>query len=139
VIGELLLRGPQTEGELRGRASRMEPIDDLETMRATLKALAARGLVVYLTPEGRRGTIVTHGFHALNEVQRLRATQPAEAANHSEEAETAPRAAQVEPQGSKLAALENDVSALRKQIGDLQRTVSDLTAQLNSLKQSLGA
>src|SRR6516162_7480604 len=26
VLGELLLRGPQTEGELRSRASRMEPI-----------------------------------------------------------------------------------------------------------------
>src|SRR4051794_31787465 len=29
ILGELLLRGPQTEGELRTRASRMEPIDDL--------------------------------------------------------------------------------------------------------------
>src|SRR5438270_7706773 len=29
VIGELLLRGAQTEGELRGRASRMESIADL--------------------------------------------------------------------------------------------------------------
>src|ERR1043166_2320533 len=54
VLGELLLRGPQTEGELRGRASRMEPIDDLDTLRARLKPLAQRGLVVYLSPEGRR-------------------------------------------------------------------------------------
>ena len=28
VLAELLLRGPQSEGELRARASRMEPIDD---------------------------------------------------------------------------------------------------------------
>src|SRR5947209_11648958 len=28
ILGELLLRGPQTEGELRARASRMEPIDE---------------------------------------------------------------------------------------------------------------
>src|SRR6478736_4546386 len=28
VLTELLLRGPQTEGELRGRAGRMEPIED---------------------------------------------------------------------------------------------------------------
>ena len=34
VLAELLLRGPQTEGELRGRASRMEPIDDLDALRA---------------------------------------------------------------------------------------------------------
>ena len=32
VLAELLLRGPQTEGELRGRASRMEPIDDLDAL-----------------------------------------------------------------------------------------------------------
>ena len=31
ILTELLLRGPQTEGELRSRASRMEPIDDLDT------------------------------------------------------------------------------------------------------------
>ena len=29
VIAELLLRGPQTEGDLRARASRMEPLADL--------------------------------------------------------------------------------------------------------------
>jgi uncharacterized protein YceH (UPF0502 family) len=135
VMGELLLRGPQTEGELRGRASRMEPIDDLETMRSTLKGLAARGLVAYLTPEGRRGTVVTHGFHAANELQGLRASQPADAANDAEEGPTA----QIEPQPSKLASLENEVNMLRTQIGDLQRTVADLAAKLTSLKQSLGA
>src|SRR5262249_19051121 len=48
ILAELLLRGPQTEGELRGRASRMEPIDDLESLRTTLKPLAERRLVVYL-------------------------------------------------------------------------------------------
>src|SRR5579875_4054580 len=72
VLGELLLRGPQTEGELRGRASRMEPIDDLDALRAVLKPLAERGLVVYLTPEGRRGTVLTHGFHDTQELERLR-------------------------------------------------------------------
>src|SRR6185312_14596512 len=30
VLAELLLRGPQTQGELRGRASRMHPIATLE-------------------------------------------------------------------------------------------------------------
>src|SRR5947207_9827141 len=51
VLAELLLRGPQTEGELRSRASRMEPIADLDVLRAVLKHLAARRLVVYVTPE----------------------------------------------------------------------------------------
>src|SRR5207244_3066302 len=55
VLAELLLRGPQTEGELRTRASRMEPIDDLDKLRALLKPLVQRKLVVYLTAEDRRG------------------------------------------------------------------------------------
>ncbi|HEY1859498.1 MAG TPA: DUF480 domain-containing protein, partial [Gemmataceae bacterium] len=53
ILAELLLRGPQTEGELRGRASRMEPIDDLEALRNVLRKLVERRLVIYLTPEGR--------------------------------------------------------------------------------------
>src|SRR6266568_1348390 len=31
VLAELLLRGPQTKGELRVRAARMDPIDTLDT------------------------------------------------------------------------------------------------------------
>jgi uncharacterized protein YceH (UPF0502 family) len=80
VVCELLLRGPQTEGELRGRVSRMEPLEDLDALRAVLKPLAQRKLVVYLTPEGRRGTTVTHGFHTPQELQRARDAVPAEAA-----------------------------------------------------------
>ena len=72
VIAELLLRSPQTEGELRGRASRMEPIDDLEALRNVLHPLVERKLVLFLGPEGRRGTLITHGFHAAAELEGLR-------------------------------------------------------------------
>src|SRR5215472_8415643 len=78
VLGELLLRGPQTEGELRGRASRMESIDDLDALRNVLRPLVERKLVVYLTPEERRGATLTHGFHDSHELERLRARIAAE-------------------------------------------------------------
>ncbi len=68
VIAELLLRGPQSEGDLRGRAARMEDIPDLDALRGHLKALAARGLVVYVTPADRRGAVVAHGFHTPDEL-----------------------------------------------------------------------
>src|SRR5580765_7833722 len=48
ILAELLLRGPQTEGELRQRASRMEPIDDLEALRTALKPLTERRLTLFL-------------------------------------------------------------------------------------------
>jgi uncharacterized protein len=42
VLAELLLRGPQTLGELRGRASRMHPMESLDVTRAMLEALMTR-------------------------------------------------------------------------------------------------
>ena len=42
VLAELLLRGPQTLGELRGRASRMHPMESLDVVKSMLRALAER-------------------------------------------------------------------------------------------------
>src|SRR5436190_23424347 len=42
VICELLLRGPQTPGELRTRASRMHPFEDLESVQSALQRLSKR-------------------------------------------------------------------------------------------------
>jgi len=57
IVCELLLRGPQTPGELRSRASRMAPLRDVSEVDAALAALAAREqpLVAQLPREpGRR-------------------------------------------------------------------------------------
>ena len=45
VLCVLLLRGPQTPGELRGRTARMYAFDSLDEVTATLDNLAERGLV----------------------------------------------------------------------------------------------
>ena len=42
ILAELLLRGPQTQGELRGRASRMAPMETLDVVRDMLRALRER-------------------------------------------------------------------------------------------------
>ena len=42
VLCELLLRGPQTPGELRSRAERMHHFDDLDSVNATLRHLIER-------------------------------------------------------------------------------------------------
>src|SRR5207249_5005259 len=73
VLAELMLRGPQTEGDLRSRASRMDPLPDLPTLQRVLEGLTARGLVVYLSPPGqRRGVVVTHGLYPSEELERVR-------------------------------------------------------------------
>src|SRR4051812_49316757 len=78
VIAELLLRGAQTEGDLRARASRMEPLPDLPALQAVLESLAAKDLVIYLSPRGvRRGVVVTHNLYPPNELEREKARQAA--------------------------------------------------------------
>ena len=42
ILAELLLRGPQTLGELRGRASRMHHLDTLEIVKQSLTGMASR-------------------------------------------------------------------------------------------------
>lgn len=81
VMTELLLRGAQTEGELRGRAARMDPIPDLDALRPLLVSLKAKGLVVSLTPEGR-GHVVTHALYEPRELEKLRAEFSSAAPRH---------------------------------------------------------
>jgi len=42
ILAELLLRGPQTPGELRSRADRMQTLDDLGIVQSTLQRLMKR-------------------------------------------------------------------------------------------------
>jgi uncharacterized protein YceH (UPF0502 family) len=156
VIGELLLRGPQTEGELRGRAARMEPIEDLDTLRAVLKPLSERRLVVYLSPEKSRGTVVTHGFHAPQELEKLRTLNRAGGGAGEDEgtsvAPATPRPmagvadervkvleARLSEAGVEVAALSGAVRELQSRVAELTAQVTSLTEQLRGLKDALGA
>jgi uncharacterized protein YceH (UPF0502 family) len=148
VLAELLLRGPQTEGELRSRAARMEDFDDLDALRNTLKPLVERKLVVYLTAVDRRGAVLTHGFHSPQELERLRARESA----RPEPAETPPApppsppptarppAEEASPSlAAKLAETNDEVAALKRTVVDLSAELSALREELRTLKQSLGA
>lgn len=48
LLGLLLLRGPQTPGELRSRAENMCPFDNLEQVAQALELLISRSLVMLL-------------------------------------------------------------------------------------------
>lgn len=67
IIAELLLRGPQTDGELRQRASRMVAIPTLQDLAAALDELRnhqGETFVRRLGPEGRkRGTKYAHTMY----------------------------------------------------------------------------
>lgn len=148
VLGELLLRGPQTEGELRTRTSRMEPINDLDHLRQVLKPLVERNLVVYLTPEDRRGAMLTHGFHEPREREQLRAHHAAEPVPVNAPPPSPPPVAQPAPSraDAALPALEEsvarakaEIAALKEVVGNMQTSIAALQTELRDLKASLGA
>ncbi len=141
ILAELLLRGPQTEGELRTRAARMEPFDDLDALRAALKPLLERGLVVYLTVPGRRATVVSHGFHAPDELARLRqrhgeAEESAEPARES--AAPGPWEQRLDEARSEIARLAGEVEGLKTTVAELTRVVEALAVQVREVRQGLG-
>ena len=164
ILAELLLRGPQTEGELRTRASRMEPIEDLDRLREKLRPLVERNLVVYLTPEERRGAVLTHGFHARTELERLTtehadsapaapvmappsagpAAVAATVAPRADERVTALQAALETLRGDLLGARQElsralqRVAALEETTAALRATLATTQEELRGLKQALG-
>lgn len=68
VLAELLMRGPQTAGELRQRANRMAALPDQDELRRVLDPLMQRGMVVELPPAAgsrarRYGQTIAPGIH----------------------------------------------------------------------------
>jgi uncharacterized protein YceH (UPF0502 family) len=116
VIAELLLRGPQTKGELRGRAARMDPIDTLDALDNVIKPLVERRLVVHLGEPDRRGSLVTHGFHTPDELTLLRAGVTASGPLDA----GAPTAVRSEV-GEEIARLKAAVATLEAQMADVRK------------------
>jgi len=87
VMTELLLRGPQTAGELRTRASRMHPFSDLSALHTVVKQLCDKGLVEPMSPAGR-GQLFTHTLFQDQEKQYLTARVEKRQAAQSEGAKS---------------------------------------------------
>jgi hypothetical protein len=113
IVCELLLRGPQTPGELRSRAARMAEFREVSEVEAALEALAQREIqpiVIRLAREpGRRDSRYAHLLSGPISVP----------------AETSPDMARpAEPpalrSSERLAALEAEVAALRSELERLR-------------------
>jgi uncharacterized protein len=112
LLCELLLRGPQTLGELRTRCERMHPFADLGEVEAVLTELAEREapLIVKLPRQpGRK----EHRY------AQLLGVPPEPAAEAEFAAEPATR--QVRAENERLAVLEEEVATLRRELAGLQR------------------
>jgi uncharacterized protein len=127
VMAELLLRGAQTEGELRGRAARMEPIVDLSELRPILTSLKEKGLIVSLTPDGR-GHVLTHALYQPNELEKLRAEHHASAMAEPAQRTRVESVAAIST--SAVDELRTELEQLRAEVAQLRHEVEDLVAQL---------
>ena len=116
ILAELMLRGPQTLGELRGRASRMHHLESLDVVKEMLSKMAAREqpLVRELPP--------SPGSRAERFTQLLCPDA------HPLDAPAAPDAASAVPSNR----------SLTDRIATLEQQVEKLTAAVRKLATSLG-
>ena len=132
VLAELLLRGPQTAGEIRTRAKRMRDIPSLEDLGQVLAELETAGYVREI--EGGRATkykqLLCATLHPDGEPEEapVRRSVPVYATP------TAPAATPQTSVASSAASsdLAERVEALEAQVEDLQATVARLVAELGA-------
>lgn len=115
VITTLLLRGAQTPGELRSRASRMHEFSDMQEVEQTLEGLATRDdgpYVVRLAREpGKRESRYMHLFSGDVDAESV-ATESDRPANSDD------LAARVEALEDEMAGLKQRLDALLAHLGD---------------------
>jgi hypothetical protein len=121
IICELLVRGPQTLGELRTRGERMHPFGDLAAVEEVLQELMQRDKpLVALLPRlpGRKEGRYAQLFSGMPDVT-------------VEEQRTAPEAARVRvaAENDRIAKLEAEVSSLRDEVADLRQMMDEFKRQ----------
>ncbi len=159
VMAELLLRGPQTVGELRGRAARMDPIADVAALQPILESLKSKGLVISLSAEGR-GHVVSHALFTPAEMEKVReefgsggrqpipdrpehhfdrpAAPAAHIAHAAPPAPAAPRGGAMVDLASQLDELRSEVAQLRADLSELTASQQDMAETVRRLQEDLG-
>ncbi len=134
VLTELLLRGPQTVGELRARASRMHPLESTEVVSNLLRSLRERDqpLVERLPPApGTRAERFRQRLGAAAAVRR----DDAVAGVPDETTATGPRGDGAADRSEEPPALEE----LRHRVATLERRLDALESSLGSSAPHEGA
>jgi uncharacterized protein YceH (UPF0502 family) len=151
VMTELLLRGAQTLGELRGRAARMESIADMNALRPIVDLLLSKKLMIELTPAGR-GQVVSHNLYKERELAELRAeyaghvVPPNDAgeegttATHRPHAASPPHVQQIAspPPPAGGYATRDMFSELEVEVAELRAEMARVREELREIRQQLG-
>jgi hypothetical protein len=118
LLCELMLRGPQTLGELRAHAERMHRFDDLETLEAALQKLSER------QPPLVKKLPRLPGTKEPRYAQLLAGDKPEWTAIVEPVA-----VATLPPSDDRILRLEAEVAELKRQLGDLQQQFAEFKKQ----------
>ncbi len=133
VMAELLLRGPQTVGELRTRCSRMVPFDSIDIVNQELDKLASHEPPLVETMPREPGKSAVRYRHRMAETESAPVAQ-----DHADTAFDADAAgADVEPpvEQAEKRADPSGLDHLQEQIDDLRRQVARLTERVDDLER----
>ena len=119
ILCVLLLRGPQTPGELRGRTERMYRFETLDDVQSALKKLMDRQPSLVRVLPRQPGTKESRYMHLFSGdfAGELVPVPLAMTSGNGDRLDT------------RVAALENEVSSLRAEIADLRRELAEFKQQ----------
>ena len=119
ILCVLLLRGPQTPGELRGRSERMHRFEDLSEVQSVLQHLTQRELPLVKTMSRQPGTKESRYMHLLSgyveETLERQTASPASPGNGSEAARISRLEAEVATLRTEIDGLKQELASFRKQ------------------------
>jgi uncharacterized protein YceH (UPF0502 family) len=119
ILCVLLLRGPQTPGELRGRTERMHQFEDLDAVQFSLQKLMQREPPLVAVLPKQPGTKEARYAHLLSgevDSSELPAARTA-----------GPQSSSVDD--DRVCRLEEAVAALQNEVGDLKRQLAEFRKQ----------
>ena len=121
ILCELLVRGPQTGGELRTRGERMHPFGDVAAVDEVLQELMVRETpLITLLPRqpGRKESRYAQLFSGIPEMSE-----------ESPESRPEPARQRVLAENERITKLEEEVTALRGEVTTLQQMMAEFKAQ----------
>jgi len=118
----LLLRGPQTPGELRGRSERMHPFEDLTDLQSTLQSLIHRDPPLIKVLPRQPGTKEARYAHLLSGDVEPKTNVDVDTAR-------------IASSGDASLADSQRITHLENEVATLQREVADLKQQLMALRK----
>ena len=138
VMAELLMRGPQTVGELRGRCARMYPFDNTEAVSAVLDNLSQeqppRVQALPRAP-GQSAVRFAHRLYPADEWEKLAEAPVASAPARVAAAEVAPPGGASSSTPAAVAQVTAELENLRSEVEDVQAEIAEMHEHLAELRR----